>query len=168
MIRINFCRTGASVSDWDIADKVEFFKSIIISRRQYIPQDPCPIYDFSNFLLFDAFRAEIAEDKISLDEICFSYEDELIPVTKYGACNDWHWPKVANLREDVGARTLKAAINKRRTEKTLSLAKRYGMSGNDAQRILGYEKEESSSLAKDGTEGQAPAPDRNSTTSGNQ
>ncbi len=95
MIRINFCRTGASVSDWDIADKVEFFKSIIISRRRYIPQDPCPIYDFSNFLLFDAFRAEIAEDKIALDEICFSYEDEPIEVNEYGK-----YDKILRRQED--------------------------------------------------------------------
>lgn len=97
MIRINFCKTGASVSDWDIDEKV-----LYIGRIAKL--DKVTTYHFSNFLLLDALRAEIAEGKISLDNITFSVDDVVLEVDKRGRLPSY--PKEAELREGYYERLL--------------------------------------------------------------
>lgn len=189
VIRVNFCRTGAIVSDWEVAPNIEFLKAAALKSWE---QEM--VYDFSNMLLFDALRVEIAEGNLSLDNIQFSYEDEPIRVNHYGACNE-DYPKMGEInlnyvtrtliaatnkrkqeREDEmmerhGVKTLQELVEKRNIEKTLRLAERYGTSGEDLGRIMRQisdEKKEDSNLAKAIEEGQAPGPGRDSTTSGNQ
>ncbi len=165
MIRINFCKGGASTSDWDINERVQFFKGVIASRKEWVLQDPCPVWDFSNMLLFDAFRAEIAEGKISLDDICFSYEDKPIEVNHYGGCNR-DYPRQGKLNLDYSSRTLMAATKKHKEEREASYMERYGVKTiEEVWELRKREKEENPSLAKAIEEGQAPGPDRNSTTS---
>ena len=138
MIRVNFCKTGASVSDWDIDEKVQFLRKIALQHSRLALQSEW-IYDFSNFLLFDALRAEVAEGKISLDNICFSVDDVSLEVNRYGRCG---------------------SID--RQEKNLNYITRTLVASTKI-----YEKERKiAKLAKTTEEGQAPVSDRNSTTSG--
>ena len=103
MIRINFCKTGASVSDWDIDEKVEFLRKIALQHSRLELQSEW-VYDFSNFLLFDALRAEIAEGKLGLDNISFSVDDVPLEVDKRGRCTSW--PKEADVRDKILERLL--------------------------------------------------------------
>lgn len=116
MIRINFCKTGASVPDWDIDEEVERLK--LVAEQNATWTGKMAVYQRSNFLLLDALRAEIAEDKISLDNICFSVDDVPLQLNEYGA--PLRWPKEAGIREEFGARILKAAVEKRKAKKLRS------------------------------------------------
>lgn len=103
MIRINFCKSGASVSDWDIDGTVEFLKKTALIKPEY-KDYPEWVYDYSNFLILDALRAEIAEDKISLDNISFSVDDVPLEVDKRGRLPSY--PKEAELRDGYYERLL--------------------------------------------------------------
>lgn len=131
MIRINFCKTGASVSDWDIDEKVEFLRKIALQHSRLELQSEW-VYDFSNFLLFDALRAEIAEGKLGLDNISFSVDDVPLEVNKY-----------AKYGEHI-----------RRQEENLNYCTRILLAATKK-----YEEEKATRMAKVITKGQAPDPD---------
>lgn len=178
MIRINFCKTGASVSDWDIDSRVEFLKSMAVNHWSDL------VYDYSNLLLFDALRAEIAEGKISLDNITFSVDDKPLEVNRYGACHNY--PKEAESACNYSTRVLIAAMNLRKKEEEDRCMAKYGVKTfkevaelkkkgklrscggpESLEAVYRDEKEESSTNSKINEEGQAPGSDRDSTTSGN-
>lgn len=158
MIRINFCKTGASVSDWDIDVTVgNIVREAANGDRFDNPARPL-VHHYSNFLLLDALRAEIAEDKISLDNISFSVDDVPLEVNKYGVVVPW--PRIDN-RDGYGTRTLMAAMNKRKAEKEVQNMERYGVktdeevkekirlrSAGGPEAYRNVQKEESSSLDK--------------------
>lgn len=116
MIRINFCKTGASVSDWDIDDTVAKIKRI--SKDNGL----APRYHYSNFLLLDAIRAEIAEGKISLDDIVVSIDDVYLQVFLNGTI-ERSYPEEGLTSMRVVGRILRAQKNHGKEKEASSLDK---------------------------------------------
>ena len=108
------------------------------------------VYDFSNFLLFDALRAEIAEGKISLDNICFSVDDKPLEVNRFGACPNY--PKQGEFR--YSERVLIATMHKRKEEDESRMMDKYGYKTlKEVYEAKQREKEENSQLAQANTQG---------------
>lgn len=147
MIRINFCKTGDSVSDWDIDETVKKLK--VWAPITWIEGEE--VCNFSNFLLLDALRAEIAEGKLSLDDITFSVDDKPLEVNRYGVINPW--PNI-DRRDKYGSRVLIAAMNLRKKEEEDRYMAKYGVKTfKEVVELKKREKEESSSLAETPKEG---------------
>jgi len=108
MIRIEYCKTGERINDFEVEEWVAGLRD-----GDYSVSTSVPIW---------AVKLAVVSGRLSASNVVFIYKGKEVPINEYGAMLDWP-DGMANAEERYSCKIIQLARDKRKREKECAVKK---------------------------------------------